>query len=126
MADRSWTVEYYETGDGASVVEEELQALGPKIFARILRTVDLLEDFGLALGGDYVGHVRDKIWELRVSRYRVLYFASTGRRFVLLHAFTKKTQKTPEKDINMAQRRLEDYVARAAVVRSTKGAPNSH
>ena len=121
MAGGGWTVEYYETADGASVVEEEMKSFGPKIFARILRAVDLLEDFGIQLGGDYIVHVRDKIWELRVTRYRVLYFASTGRRFVLLRAFIKKTRKTPEKETNLAQGRLEDHVARAAVVRAPKG-----
>jgi phage-related protein len=36
----------------------------------------------------------------------------SGRRFVLLHAFTKKTQKTPAAEIETAKRRMADYLER--------------
>jgi phage-related protein len=39
----------------------------------------------------------------------VLYIAISGRRFLLLHAFTKKTEQTPEREIRLAVDRLEDY-----------------
>ncbi len=91
---------------------EEIRAFGPKVVARILRTIGLLEEFGTDLGGGYVDHVRGKVWELRVSRYRVLYFAVTGRRFVLLRAFIKKTRSTPKDEIAIAKRRLADHLAR--------------
>jgi len=115
MGDNEWTVEYYETEDGLSVVEE-VESFGPKVFARILRTVSLLEEFGLELGAEYLSHVRGKIWELKVSRYRVLYFTFTGRRFVLLRAFIKKTKKTPEKELLIAKHRMEDYIARMTIL----------
>ena len=111
----NWTVEYYEIKGGVSVVEE-IESFGAKIFTRVLRTVSLLEQFGLGLGAEYVNHVRGKIWELKVSRYRVLYFAFTGRRFVLLRAFTKKTKKTPNKEILSAKYRMDDYMARVTVL----------
>ena len=116
MECNDWTVEYYETEAGISVVEEEIESFGGKVFARVLRTVSLLEEFGLTLGAEYVSHVRGKIWELKVSRYRVLYFAFTGRRFVLLSAFIKKTKKTPNKEILTAKYRMDDYIARIAVL----------
>jgi len=46
------------------------------------------------------------------QQHRTLYFAATGRRFVLLHAFTKKTQKTPPGEIDIAERRLADFEER--------------
>ena len=57
-------------------------------------------------------HVEGKIWELRPDRYRVLYFATSGQRFVFLRAFIKSTRKTPAGHIEMAQRRMADYEAR--------------
>jgi len=116
MKHSEWSVEYYETKDGVSIVEEEIESFGPKVFARILRTVNLLEEFGLELGAEYVSHIRGKIWELRVTRYRVLYFTFTGRRFVLLRAFIKKTKKTPEKELLTAKSRMEDYIARMTML----------
>ncbi|WP_416768925.1 type II toxin-antitoxin system RelE/ParE family toxin [Sulfurimonas sp. ST-25] len=37
-----------------------------------------------------------------------MYFAHTGRRFVLLHGFVKKTQKTPRKEIDIAKQRMKE------------------
>ena len=120
MASSKWTIIYYETIEGVEVVESEMKSFGPKIFARILRTVDMLEEFGLELAGDYVKHVREKIWELRVSKYRVLYFAFAGKRFILLRAFMKTTDKTPRGEIKIAEERMEDYLGRFEEVKILK------
>jgi phage-related protein len=112
MSEDKWSAVYYETPDGEAVVENEMRDFGAKPFARILRTVELLEEFGIGLDEDYVEQVEGKIWELRISRYRVLYFAFHGKQFVLLRAFMKKTRKTPRKEIKIAQKRLDDYVSR--------------
>ena len=43
----------------------------------------------------YIRHIKGKIWELRImvskGYSRIFYFSYTGKRFVLLHAFLKKT-----------------------------------
>jgi phage-related protein len=112
MSVEKWNAVYYENPDGEEVVMREMMDFGAKPFARILRTVELLEEFGIELDEDYVKQVEGKIWELRISRYRVLYFAFHGRQFVLLRAFLKKTRKIPRKEIKLAQNRLENYVSR--------------
>ena len=121
MEASEWTVEYYEAASGESVVEEEIKAFGPKVYARLLRTINLLEEFGIELGAEYIDHIKGKIWELRASRYRVLYVAFTGRRFILLRVFMKKTKTTPDREIAIAERRLKDYVARTVTVQMGKG-----
>lgn len=40
---------------------------------------------------------------------RALYFAATGRRIVILHAFVKKTETTPRREIRTAMERLADH-----------------
>lgn len=112
MSKYKWNAVYYETSNGEEVVVKEIMDFGAKVFARILRTVELLEEFGVELDEDYVEHIEGKIWELRISRYRVLYFAFQGGQFVLLRAFMKKTRKTPRKEIKAAQRRMDDYISR--------------
>ena len=42
--------------------------------------------------------------------YRVIYFAHTGRRFILLHAFLKKTRKTPRPELAIARKRLTGFL----------------
>lgn len=64
-----------------------------------------------------VKHVEGKIWELRRASngmiYRLLYFFFTGRNIVLVHGFQKKGQKTPRREIEVANVRMDDFVKRA-------------
>jgi phage-related protein len=112
MSDEQWSVVYYEADNGEAVVENEMRAFGEKVFARMLRTIDLLEEFGIELDGDYVEHIEGKIWQLRVGKYRVLYFAFRNKQFVLLRVFVKKTKKTPRQEIRIAKNRLNEYTGR--------------
>jgi phage-related protein len=61
---------------------------------------------------------RRKLWELReesgTNIYRILYFMASGRRIVLLHAFQKKTRKTPRREIEVARIRMERLLASEA------------
>jgi len=65
-------------------------------------------------------HLRGDIWEVRVDgakrTYRVL-FSSEGRFgqvLLALEGFTKKTQETPARTIDLAARRLADWKKRGA------------
>lgn len=54
-------------------------------------------------------------WELRIvgsESVRVLYIAVTGKTFLLLHGFKKKKDKTPLKEIKVAENRLAEYRSR--------------
>jgi phage-related protein len=54
-----------------------------------------------------------KLRELRVSHARgisrIFYLVGPGPSFVLLHGFTKKTQKTPRHEIDLAVARMNQY-----------------
>src|SRR5207247_1439435 len=60
--------------------------------------------------------LREKIWELReesaTNIFRILYAFYPDRRIILLHCFMKKTQKTPRKEIETAQKRFQEFLAR--------------
>jgi phage-related protein len=84
-----------------NAVEKELLSLPKDMQARFVRISELLQ----SLGPQHVGmpHVRplsNKLWE-------ILYTAASGRRLVVLHAFVKKTQKTPRHAIETALIRLK-------------------
>jgi phage-related protein len=111
-----WEIEYYEAADGQIPVKEFIETLIIKERAKVARTVDLLEEFGIKLGMPYAEHVEGDLWELRTrlanKRYRIIYFLNTGQSFILLHGFVKKTQKMPKKEINIAKQSLADYLSR--------------
>lgn len=110
-----YRIDLYRFAAGSSPVEEFLSELEKKDRAKILGAIDYLGQEGPALRRPHAAHVRGKLWELRVSlarnEFRVLYFF-VGGRGVLVHAFRKKTGAIPEREIEVAERRQEDYETR--------------
>lgn len=88
-------------------MEEFIQELPPSDQAKVAWTLDLLEELGVELREPYTKHLKGDLWELRTQNIRILYFLHRGA-IVLLHAFKKKTMKTPREDIELALRRMRD------------------
>jgi len=103
-----WAVEVLN-----ELVEAELLSLPKDMQARFLRISELLETFGpQRVGLPHVRPLGEKLWEMRLSGKegigRAIYTAAAGRRLVVLHAFVKKTQKTPRSAIDLALKRLKE------------------
>ncbi|MEW6109507.1 MAG: type II toxin-antitoxin system RelE/ParE family toxin [Nitrospirota bacterium] len=112
----NWTVEYYKDDQGNEPVADFIDSLPVGTQTKVLRLIDLLGDYGVLLKEPYTRQIKDKIREIRIKdahrTVRVLYFTFTGRRFILLHGFIKKTDKTPEKEIAIAEKRMTDFLQR--------------
>ncbi len=112
-----WELEFYQDSQGNIPVQDFIYKQSAKVKAKISRYIDLLQDFGLSLGQPFVEKLAGSgVWELKIrhssNRYRILYFASGGHKFILLHAFLTKTAETPKNEIEIAQSRIFDYKAR--------------
>ena len=84
--------------------------------ARFLRIASLLQTFGPQhVGMPYVRPLGNKLWEMRLTGRagigRAIYVAASGRRLVVLHAFVKKTEKTPRRALDLALARLKEMKA---------------
>jgi phage-related protein len=59
-----------------------------------------------------VKHLDKKLWELRISGQdgisRAIYVTASGRRMVILRVFSKKTQKTPRHEFELARQRAKE------------------
>jgi phage-related protein len=110
-----WTVEFYEDESGCPV-REFLDELPAARRAKLLALIRLLEEQGPTLPFPYSSQISGKVRELRTrfgsQHFRVLYFGAPGRRFVLLHAFSKRTAKVPEGDLAAAEARMSQYLER--------------
>jgi len=113
-----WEIEYYVTSNGKCPVKEFIDTLSPEGQAKYIFITKLLKDFGIEVREPYVKQItgRRKLFEIRIKDKsgisRILYFAHSGKRFVLLHGFTKKTDKTPQREIEIAEQRMKDYLSR--------------
>ena len=73
---------------------------------------DMLEELGSRVGEPVTKHLDGEIWELRPLKNRFLYAYYKDNKFIILHYFIKKTQKTPKREIEQAKRNLQDYLER--------------
>jgi phage-related protein len=81
------------------------------IQAHFFRIADMLQEFGpKTVGLPHVRFLQDKLWEMRIKGRdgiaRAIYVAHKGRQLMVLHVFTKKTEKTPQRAIQTATERL--------------------
>jgi phage-related protein len=108
----SFEVFYYQTERGESPIEDFLNSIPRKARAKCLAYMDMLEEFGFNLPRSFIAKISGDLWELRPEwagmEYRFLYFALIGKRFVILHAFTKKRQRLNRGDIAVAEARIAD------------------
>lgn len=115
-----YSIIFYKDKKGKQEVKEYLEKLHMKSdkdsrinFNKIRDYIKLLQIHGIALSEPYVKHIDGEIWELRSLRNRILFFTYYGDKIVLLSHFIKKTQKTPNKEIEKAKRLMNDYVERS-------------
>ena len=110
-------IRFYRDPDGVQPAKEYLKDLqkqngkNARIQVRqIASYIQLLAEYGLSLSRNIIDKVNDKynIWELRPGSNRVFFVAWINGMFVLLHAFPKKTQKTPKREIERAIREVMD------------------
>lgn len=114
-------IEFYEDAQGNSPIEDFLDELDKKSttskadrvrLKKIYEYLDILEELG-PIGEPYTKHLDEEIWELRPYNDRILFAGLIDSRFILLHHFVKKTNKTPRREIEKAKANLTDYIQRA-------------
>lgn len=114
--DEKWKIIYYETYQGKSPIRNFIQALDSKTQNKIADILDLLEEFGTLVGPSHSKKLTGTpLRELRIlgsDNIRIFYVAVVNRKFLLLHGFQKKKQKTDAREIKTAISRLDDYQLR--------------
>jgi phage-related protein len=94
-------------------IKAALDALPPDIRASFQRIVELIQVHGLErIREPYLKHLEGPLWEMRLKGKsgiaRAIYVTVTGMRIVVVHIFTKKTQKTPRHEINQALKNAKE------------------
>jgi phage-related protein len=108
----SWNIEYYSSNSN-NPIEDFIRNLNYKTKAKVAYSFDLLEEFGLNLRMPHVKKLSGTpLWELRIigkASIRFFYIAKSGKKFLILHGFIKRLQKTPKKEIRIALARLYEF-----------------
>ena len=104
-------VAFYRMTSGREPVREWLKELPLADKQRIGEDLKTVE-FGWPVGMPLCRGMGEGLWEVRSDlpngrTARVLFCIADGH-IVLLHGFIKKTQKTPNSDLDLAQQRMKE------------------
>ena len=110
-------IHFYRTISGHSPVENFFDTLSDRQVEKVLWVLRIIRDFEY-IPKEYFKKLinTEDIWEIRVKSgsniFRILGFFDKNKFIILTNGFIKKTQKTPRKEIRLAQERKKDYLER--------------
>ena len=102
---------FYRSATGAEPVRDWLKDQSVEdrtILGRDIATAEFAWPVGMPLCrslGDGLWEIRSSLTQGRIAR---VIFCVAAERMVLLHAFVKKTQRTPKPDLDLAKTRKRD------------------
>ena len=105
---------YRDPKAGNEPVRIYVDDLPDKEKAKVLKYINFLREHKGYLDEPYSKHIIGKIRELRVdfahNKNRIFYFIFINKNIILLHAFLKKTNKTPKKEIKRAEENYKQMI----------------
>ncbi|MBU2545213.1 type II toxin-antitoxin system RelE/ParE family toxin [Patescibacteria group bacterium] len=109
-----YRIQYYVDHKGKTLVEDYINKLSKKEQLKFFSYLEILKDSQGYLDEPYSKHIKGKIRELRVdfskNHHRIFYFTFINKKIILLHAFLKKTKKTPNQEIKKAINNYQDFL----------------
>jgi phage-related protein len=111
------TIEFYRTAAGRCPVEEFLDTLPDRDAQKVAWVLRLVEKVNI-VPQQYFKKLSgtEDLWEIRVQKggnsYRLLCFLDGAVLLILTNGFSKKQQKTPLREIEIAQQRRTDHLER--------------
>jgi phage-related protein len=105
------TVVFYRSESGNEPVREWLKELSREDKRKIGEDIKTAQ-LGWPLGMPLIRKIQKDLWEVRTtldSGIARVFFTVDGEHMILLHGFIKKSQKTPQHELNTALVRLRNY-----------------
>ncbi|MBS4966828.1 MAG: type II toxin-antitoxin system RelE/ParE family toxin [Veillonella dispar] len=105
----------YTRPNGRNEFEEFYNSLPTKDRNKLRATIDMIEKAGIqpAIQLEWVKKLNSEIYEIRSkissNIQRALYFHIKNNQYIITHGFTKKTQKTPIKEIIRAKQIKQEF-----------------
>lgn len=107
---------FYRTSSGKDVIANFILDCENNLKNKIRTGIKIFENYGLELLRTKwlkkIYHNPD-IYELRITgrkQIRFLFIQYSPQVFLIIHAFVKKTQKTPSKELKTALKRAKEFI----------------
>jgi phage-related protein len=108
---KGFDVVFFETESGKQPVREFIKQLSKEDQKEVGADIRVVQD-SFPIGLPLVRKLKPELWEIRsfikngISR---IFFTFFDKKIIFLHAFVKKMQKTPLKEIDVAIKRLKEF-----------------
>ncbi len=111
------SISFYKTISGKCPVEDHLDSLSDTQVTKITWVLKVIRETQNISSKYFKKLVNtNDIWEVRVSVgkniFRLLGFIQDQELIILTNSFQKKSQKTPRKEIKLAEKRKKEYLSR--------------
>ena len=108
----AWRVEYYHASRGTYPVKDFLISQERKVQLKVQSAIQILVQYGPYLKPPYMKKLATNLYELRIKSQVAIriFYSPKSNSYILLHAFKKKTQKTPDKELRIALDRMKDLI----------------
>ena len=123
--DEEYKAYYYQNSHSQKVpVLDYIQHLPQKEEIKIITYIKFLENRNGHIDEPYGRYIGFGIRELRIvfssNNHRIFYVIVSGKKIILLHAFLKKTRRTPQKEIKQALNNFNDYKLNRNIIKYEK------
>ena len=102
-----WAIEFY-----SSKVRNQTLELPEGIVANLIRTLDLIKEFGPNLGRPHTAPLGKGLFEIRAKGKegiaRSFFCSVQHKKIIILHTIIKKRMKAPKKDMDLAIKRMKE------------------
>lgn len=108
----NFIIEFYLKPNGESPVQKVLDKLDDRTQGKVADAIKILSESGPYLKPPYMKKLMSNLYELRIKSQvavRIFYSPKTNR-YYLLHAFIKKSEKTPSKELRIAIDRMKELI----------------
>ncbi|WP_147612340.1 type II toxin-antitoxin system RelE/ParE family toxin [Treponema pectinovorum] len=109
-------VVFYKTLDGKCPVAQFIDSQSPKVAAKIAWVLKIIQDLEKIPTTYFKKLTNTDFYECRIefsgNIYRFLGFFHNGNLVVLTNGFQKKTQKTPQNELEICRERMNDFLRR--------------
>ena len=113
-------VTYYTTAQGENPTRKFIESLQKKQQRKVIRILTYIQQYGLVTAIPHIkklaGH---PLWEIRMlgrDNIRIFYASILTDSILLLHGFIKKSQNTPQREIDTALTRLREWLTDETVI----------
>lgn len=117
----AYKVDYYLSSSGENPAKIFLDSISERERAKVFRIFQNIQIYGLQ---SVLPHLKKlsgtSLWEIRVlgkDSIRIIYAILIENTVLILHGFMKKTKRTPEGEIHLAEKRYEDFLKRTTLKR---------